>query len=306
MKIDVVIPNYNGAELIRKNLPRVIAGLSEYLGKIIVVDDCSDMLDYETLKNTIEEYGSKITLLRNDKNLGFSSTVNIGVKTASTTYVVLLNSDVSPSKNFLKKPIEDLAQNSNLFGVGFMDESIEGEKTVKRGRGIASWNRGFLIHRRGEVDKSDTFWISGGSSIVNREKFTKLKGFDSIYNPFYWEDIDLSYRARKAGFDLMFESESVVEHRHEEGAIKKHYSKFRVNSIAFRNQFIFVWKNISNSGLIVSHIVWLPYHIVKAILRADLAFFWGFFLALLKIPNILKKRAQQNKQNKIGDQEILR
>lgn len=306
MTLDVVIPNYNGSALLKKNLPKVIEEVERYKGSIIIVDDGSEKSEFEELDEFVKKQdGKNIILLRNEKNLGFSSAVNRGVAESNADFVLLLNTDVVPENNFLESALKDLQSNENLFGVGIMDKSIEDQGTVLRGRGLASWKRGFLIHRKGEVDHPDTFWISGGSSLVRRELFEKLSGFDPLYNPFYWEDIDLSYRARKSGYDVMFESKSVVEHRHEEGAIKKHYNSGRINTIAYRNQFIFVWKNITDSKLLLSHFIWLPYHILRAALRLDKSFFFGLLSAVICIPKILKRRTQQARLYINGDQEII-
>jgi GT2 family glycosyltransferase len=155
------------------------------------------------------------------------------------------------------------------------------------------------------VNSNDTFWISGGSCAIRKKCFEKIGEFDNLYDPFYWEDIDLSYRARKSGYKIKFNPESVVEHRHEEGSIKKHYNYEKIKFIAYRNQFIFIWKNITDNGLIMSHFIWLPYHFVTALLRFDTAFFSGFILALLKMPQILTKRGLQKMQYKKNDKELF-
>lgn len=306
MKISVVIPNYNGFELFKNNLPSVVEAVSSYEYEIIIVDDFSDQRQFEQLEEYINKLSNKkIKLFRNNKNLGFASTMNRGIAKCQTDFVVFLNSDVLPSKDFLKAPIDNLVLNSNLFGVGLMDESVEGEKTIMRGRGLASWKRGFLIHRRGEVDKQDTFWISGGSSIIRRKLFEDLGGFDELYNPFYWEDIDLSYRARKAGYEIMFERSSIVRHFHSEGAIKKHYAKSKIKTIAYRNQFIFIWKNIEDTNLLVSHLLWLPYHLIHAMINFDTQLIIGFVIAVTKLPDIINKRRKQGKHSKMRDREII-
>ena len=310
MKLDVVIPNYNGFSLIEKNLPILLNVLKKYdIGEVIINDDYSKTEEYEKLAEFIENIKKdsiiKIKLLRNDKNYGFSSTVDGGVREARSPLVLLLNTDVIALDNFIDPLLEDFSHNDNLFGVGIMDKSVEDGGNIMRGRGLASWKRGFLVHRRGEVDSSDTFWISGGSSLVRRELFVKLSGFDPIYNPFYWEDIDLSYRAQKAGYEIMFDARSVVEHRHKEGAIKKHYNNASINTIAYRNQFIFVWKNITDAGLISSHLLWLPYHIVKALLRFDKPFFAGLFYAIVRLPKILSARKKQKHYYKRRDYDII-
>ncbi|OGH16044.1 MAG: hypothetical protein A3C30_00690 [Candidatus Levybacteria bacterium RIFCSPHIGHO2_02_FULL_40_18] len=307
MTIDIVIPNYNGLALLKENLPRTIEEIERYKGLVIVVDDGSDHNEFEALEAFIKSLSNgSIILLRNKKNLGFSSTVNRGVAQSKADLVALINTDVKPEKNFLEAAIKDLESDDNLFGVGFLDRSIEDGKTVLRGRGLANWEKGFLVHKRGEVDKTDTFWISGGSSIVRRDLFEKLSGFDTLYGPFYWEDIDLSYRAKKSGYKIKFEPDSIVVHKHAEGAIKKHFTDAHIKTVAYRNQFIFVWKNITDLKLIVSHLFWLPYHLLMSILKLDAPFISGFIFALLRFPIIILRRFKQGKLYKMSDSALFR
>ncbi len=307
MKIDIIIPNYNGAQLIEQNLSSVVDALSGYDGKVIIVDDGSTDNEQKRLSHFVNNFKDKekIELIIKSKNSGFSSTVNRGVKASNAEFVVLLNSDVVPRVGFLRSPIAHLLKDDNLFGVGCMDESIEDSKKVNRGRGLSHWSKGFLHHTRGEVNKSDTFWISGGSSIVRRDLFVKFGGFDEIYSPFYWEDIDLSYRAQKAGYKILFDSNSIVEHYHQEGAIKKHYDNGRVTTISYRNQFIFIWKNITSYKLFINHILYLPVNFISAILRFDWPFISGLFLAVALLPAIINRRFSQKKLYKISDEQVI-
>lgn len=81
--IDVIIPNYNGAHLINKNLGNVFESVKKYQSTITIVDDGSRREDYEELKKFVHEfeqkYNTSIRLLRSEKNRGFSSTVNKGL-----------------------------------------------------------------------------------------------------------------------------------------------------------------------------------------------------------------------------------
>jgi GT2 family glycosyltransferase len=310
MNISVVIPNFNGVQLLEKNIPLLVGTLHSYKEhdmELIIVDDASSdesVNALEKLQKEISYNNITIKIIKQARNKGFSSTVNNGVAHSNNNIVVLLNTDVLPDKNFLDSLIPHFSDKS-IFAVGCMDKSVEGEKEVLRGRGLGEWKRGFLIHRRGEVDKSDTLWVSGGSSAVNKQIFDKLGGFDEIYNPFYWEDIDLSYRAQKSGFKILFESKSIVVHQHSKGAIKKHFTPSEIKKIAYRNQIIFVWKNISDMSLLGSHFIWLPYYVVKSIIRLDTEFLLGLFLAMIKIPDIIKKRKKQKRLYTQSDQDIL-
>ncbi|MEK7502085.1 MAG: glycosyltransferase family 2 protein [Patescibacteria group bacterium] len=306
--ISIVIPNFNGAELLKKNLPKVKEVLIDDKNlkvDIIIVDDGSTDNSLEIIENQrYEKPGLEITVLKNEKNMGFSSAVNRGVKRARGEIVILLNTDAYPEKNFLKYLLPHF-KNEKTFAVGCMDKSIEDGKTVLRGRGLGEWKRGFLMHRRGEIDKTNTLWVSGGSGAFSKSIWEKLGGFNEAYNPFYWEDIDLSYRAKKAGYKVLFEPKSIVIHEHAEGAVREHYSMSEIKRISYRNQFVFVWINITDLGLQISHLVWLPYHFLKALIRWDIPFFLGFFNALILLPIIIKSSFKYQKLFVKKDQEIL-
>ena len=288
MKISIIIPNYNGEELLKKNLPKVISVVGD--SEIIIVDDASVDGSFAVLAS----FKENIKVIKNEKNLGFSSTVNRGVREAKGEIIILLNTDVVPEKDFLK-PLLEHFQDEKIFAVGCMDKSIEDSKIVLRGRGVGQWKRGFLVHSRGEVNKTNTLWVGGGSGAFRKSIWDKLGGFDKLYNPFYWEDIDLSYRALKSGYKILFEPKSVVTHEHEKGAIKSTYSNFKVKTLAYRNQFIFVWKNATDFDLQFAHLFWLPYHFLKALARFDLSFFKGFFMAFFLLPKIISSSLESQK-----------
>src|SRR3989304_6378080 len=131
MKISIVIPNFNGEQLLRKNLPAVLRAVG--VDEIIIVDDNSTDGSVEFIKLLLNK--PIIKLVENDKNLGFSSAVNRGVGKVSGEIVVLLNTIVSPEPDFLK-PLIPHFQDSQVFAVGCLDKSIEDGETILRGRGV--------------------------------------------------------------------------------------------------------------------------------------------------------------------------
>lgn len=274
--MSIVIPNWNGNMLLKKNLPYVLEAAPE--AEIIVADDASMDGSQELLSKVFK----RVNIVKNERTQGFSGNVNSGVLKATGDIVVLLNTDVRPEKGFLL-PLLLRFSDPAIAAVGCLEKSHEPDGIVLRGRGIARWEKGYFIHSRGDVDCEDTAWVSGGSSAYRRSVWNEIGGMDTAYNPFYWEDIDLSFRIRKAGYNIVFEGKSIVHHYHEEGKIKTEYTPNDVKTITYRNQFLFHWKHIPTIRIWLEHIVWTPIRLVQAIFQRDWPMLQGFLLALKSV-----------------------
>jgi len=296
--VSIVIPNWNGKHLLEKHL-RSILSVSDR-GEVLVVDDGSTDDSVAFLKKNFPE----VRIVVKDKHEGFASAVNAGVVATRGDIVILLNTDVVPEKNFLE-PLLIHFKDPAVFAVGCMNKNKEGDRMILRGRGLAWWEKGFFVHKRGEIDNTDTAWVSGGSGAFRKNIWKELGGMDSLFNPFYWEDIDLSYRARKAGYNIFFEPKSIVWHFHEEGMIYQSFSQKLIKTIAYRNQFIFIWKNISDVRLLLSHIFWTPIRIMQALLHGDIWMLIGYWMALARLPRILASRMKSSAHWKKSDRDFL-
>lgn len=295
-KVSVVIPNFNGASLLEKNLPFVIKNTPS--AEVIVVDDAST----DNSVNILKKKFKKVKVISLRKNVGFAQAANTGVRNSRHNLVLLLNSDVVPRKNYLAPAIKYFKMD-DTFSVGLEDQSHEKGKIIPRGRGGARFKKGFVEHFAIIPDRGITLWTSGGSSLISKEKFIKLGGFDSAYRPFYWEDIDLGFRAWRSGFKCYFEPLSKVDHYHEEGAILKNTSATKIKIISYKNQFLFVWKNIDDYRLISQHLLWLPFNFLKAFFGLDFAFYLGFFYALINLKNVVLVKNIKNYH--LSEQQVL-
>src|SRR5581483_467633 len=162
MNVSIIIPNYNGESLLKKNLQSIIEALTTYCekrntkGEVILVDDCSTDNSLSFMHDYQSSFKNKNIVFKveeSKKNMGFSSTVNRGVGVAESEIIVLLNTDTRPDSNFLTYLLPHF-ENENVFAVGCLDKSIEKGKIVLRGRGIGRWEKGFLMHSAGSVDKN--------------------------------------------------------------------------------------------------------------------------------------------------------
>lgn len=227
--ISVIVTNWNGLKLLQKYLPQVIKN-SPQADEIIVADDASTDHSLKYLNQLKQKY-SKLKIISRKKNLGFGANSNLAVKSAKGDLVVLLNSDINPYPNYIKHTLKHF-QDPQTFGVGFSE-------TKHHNWGQIYWQNGYLQHRPGLSGNSKTHstdWLSGGSSIIRKDFFLKLNGFDPIYAPFYFEDLDLGIRATRSGLKLFWEPQAIVEHNHQQTMSK--ISRSLLNYVKERNHLI--------------------------------------------------------------------
>jgi len=291
MKVSIIIPNYNGERLLEKNLPAVLKA-KEYRAnnilEIIVVDDASPDGSVDLLKKKFPE----VKVVKHRINRGFSSSVNTGARTSTGNLLVLLNTDVIPERDFLVSVLP-LFKDDGVFAVSLNEKKYSWAK--------GKFENGFVEHGPGIKSKKvhDTFWVSGGSGVFRRDYWMSLGGMDEkLFAPFYWEDLDLGYRALKRGYKLIWDPNARVLHKHEStiGLLPGKY----VGRIRERNQLIFIWKNITSPILIRKHIVGL----LKRVLRHP-GYIRIVIMTLSKIRAILKARKKEKKACKVSDEAIF-
>lgn len=280
MIISVVIPTFKNQDQLIKNLDHNLKYLRNC--QIIIVNDDPG----KSLKHLIDARirgNDNIILIENKKNLGFGLSVNRGVKQAEGNYIMLLNSDVQLTNSNHQLAINNFRKDPSLFAVSFAQKEKDGSIV---GKNKIYWHAGLYLHQKAaDLNFGNNGWAEGGASLIDKNKFIKLNGFDPIYSPFYWEDIDLSNRARKAGYRIIFEPKILVVHRHET-TIGKYFSQKQIKIIAYRNQLIFTWKNLSNFKLIFQHYLYLPFLIIKHLIKGDYLFLIALIKAVVKLLKI--------------------
>ncbi|PIY72365.1 hypothetical protein COY87_01355 [Candidatus Roizmanbacteria bacterium CG_4_10_14_0_8_um_filter_33_9] len=288
--ISVVIPTYKNKEQFIKNLGHNLFFLKEC--EVIVVNDSPQ----ESLMKDLMIF-PQIQLIENKTNLGFAGAIHRGIQQAKGNFILLLNNDVLLNDNFFLKAANILQKDEKMFAVSFAQK----EKNITLvGKNQIYWKSGFFQHK-----KADNFklgingWAEGGACIINKKLYEKVGGFDPLYSPFYWEDVDLSYRAWKNGYQILFDPSIVVIHHHK-STIGKFFNSNWITEIAYRNQFIFIWKNIEDPVLLLSHLIHLLYSLPIMMFK-DFAYVKGFIKAVFLLPAIIAKR----KHYAITDYEVL-
>lgn len=289
--VSVVIPNFNGKELLKQNLPYLLKAKNfkrNQIKEIVIVDDASTDGSSDLIKKNYPE----VKLIKHRINRGFSASVNMGVRSASGSLVALLNTDVKPELNFLVKAVRHFDE-SNVFAVSLHEKGY--------GPATAHFKDGFLEHHSApETAKfSNTFWVNGGTGVFRRKFWIDLGGMDeALFSPYYWEDVDISYRALKRGYLTLWEPGAYVIHKHESTMEK--ISKDVRSKIQERNELIFIWKNITSPLLFRKHIKGLFTRVTKhpGYLRI-------VFMALRNLGLILKARKRELKESRVSDETIF-
>jgi GT2 family glycosyltransferase len=136
--------------------------------------------------------------------------------------------------------------------------------------------------------------------IVDKEKFNTLNGFDDIhFSPFYYEDLDLSYRAWQHHWECHYTTHTHVIHQHQT-TIKKHYKKKAIKKIAKTHALLFTWKNCKSIPFLISHIITL---LIKC-LTFQINDTQAMLNALYYVPSLIKYK-KNNPKHLRPDKEIL-
>lgn len=294
--ISVIIPVYKNTDLFVKNLTHNKKYLS---GCEIIVsnDNPAENITKKVLVVTPHAY-----VMESFRNLGFGENVNRAVWKATNDFILLLNSDVVLSDTLYQNATTHFDKDPRLFAVSFAQKERDG-KIV--GGNAGRFEKGLLQHfgiTRTQLEPN--LWAEGGSMMCRRDMFMRLHGFDRLYAPFYWEDLDLSYRAWKSGHNILFDPKIVVEHHHE-STIGKYFTPMKKDTIAYRNQFIFYWKNITDPLLLAAHLFFLPLTLARAMKDKNKALLQGFVQAIFKLPIILATRLHTTPAFSLTDREVL-
>lgn len=231
MTTSLIIPSFNGKKHLEINLPTI----SELeIGEITIIEDASKDGSADYITNNYP----KIKLIRHDVNKGFTVSVNEGFTHAKGEIVFLLNQDVKPDKNLIKYTIQHF-DDPNVFAVTFNEENRSWAK--------GEWKDGFFEFSNGTRDNKihESAWASGGSAAFRKSYWDELGGFDPIFTPGYFEDLDLGLRAHKAGYKILWDPRCKVEHT-TETAFKKAFSPKKLQLIKERNYLLANWKNMPN------------------------------------------------------------
>ncbi|NTU67084.1 MAG: glycosyltransferase family 2 protein [Candidatus Moranbacteria bacterium] len=212
-KVNIVVLNYNGKDVLKKCLSSLFR-LDYPDFEAVVVDNDSKDGSLEEAKNDF----ARATFIKNEGNLGFSAGNNVGIKYSlekQAKYILLLNNDTEIERNMLSVLVGIMEKHKDI---GIISPVItRGDSSdVWFSGGKIDWMRMRTMHEDASPEKLkeeffETGFVSGCAMLIRREVFAKAGLLDEDFF-LYWEDVDFSVRAKRAGFKLAISPLSKVRH----------------------------------------------------------------------------------------------
>lgn len=286
----ILIPTFNGRALLEECLPSVSAAVRERGGidEIIALDNASADGTADWLK---DEYPDVRVIRFHDNRAIFA--LNDGAAEATYPYLCFLNNDMEVEGDFLTPLLEPFDAPDVFAVTGRVVQWDTGAIQAERRRAAFSRGRFFYLPARAPETAGPTLYALGGQSVFDRAKFLELGGLDPLFRPFYHEDLDLSWRAWKRGWRVLYTPGSVMRHRGAATA-KSFYSQQQIFTLMQRNLFLFMWKDIQDPAATLGHVSWLPARLVQSFFTGEAAFRRGFIQALPRLGEALRRRRAES------------
>ncbi|MFA5158921.1 MAG: glycosyltransferase [Candidatus Omnitrophota bacterium] len=278
----LVVLQYNRRDLLERFLPSVVkaANLSSYHCEVTVLDNQSsdDSVDY------VRKNFPQVEIYIASENKVLCS-FNEYVERCSEDVVILLNNDMELAPSFVDPLMEPFLKDEDVFFVA----TNEDRSIAKIHYGLLTADMYYQGHEA--LNQKEGFTLSAGVAAFNRKKFLELGGYDEIFLPGRYEDVDLCYRGWKRGWKGIYQPLS--KKMHLGGAsFEKVFAHNATQALVFRNAIFFMVKNITDRHIFARFLFWLPVRLVGSIFVGKLFFWQGFLQAIPKLPGALKRRRE--------------
>ena len=215
VRVSVVIPSHSRADLLRLCLRSVVRNTTHRI-QLIVVDDGSP--DAAVSRAAGEFPG--VTVLRNDRPLGFAVAANRGIRAADGDVVQLLNDDTEVEPGWVEAAVARFADPTVGAVAPLVLRGPPGTGVPVIDSAGDEYDRGGFARKRGHGrplaeryrQPCEVFGASASSAFYRADVLRAVGGFPESFGA-YFEDVDLAWRIRRAGFRCVYEPRAVVWHR---------------------------------------------------------------------------------------------
>ncbi len=248
-KTAIIILNWNGCEMLRRFLPSVVGYSKSDATAIYVADNASTDDSVAMLRRDFPE----VRLVLLDKNYGFAEGYNRALQQVQAEYVILLNSDVEVTEDWLAPLITYMDAHPEVAACQPKLRSYHHRDSFEyagaAGGFIDSYGypfcRGRVMSRvekdHGQYDTvANIFWATGAALCIRHHDYCEAGGLDGDFFA-HMEEIDLCWRLRSRGRKIVCVPQSVVYHV---GAATLKRESPRKTYLNFRNNLLMLYKNL--------------------------------------------------------------
>ena len=290
MKLSVVIVNYNVRLLLEECIKSVEKALDGIEGDIFVIDNNSSDVSVEYIR----ERFPKVHIIANKENLGFARANNQAIRMTDAEYILLLNPDTVVYENTLRGCLDFMDANPEAGGVGVRMLTREGKVAPESRRAVPTpWvaflkmlgltSRYYMSHL--PWDKPGRIEVVSGAFCMLRHKALDQIGLLDEDFFMYGEDIDLSYRLLKGGWQNWYLPYDIIHYKGE----STQKSSFRYVHVFYQAMLIFFRKHYSHLSFLIS-------------LPIQTAIYFRAFMALMQMMgDKFRKFLNPNKNRKSYD-----
>ena len=174
-------------------------------------------------------------------------------------------------------------------------------------RTAGHWRKGLLFYRSLSHSRTptDCFFAVGGQSFFRRDMLGELGSIDSLLEPMYHEDIELSYRAWKRGWRVRYAPDAIAHHLGSHSS-RRTFTPAELRMFVRQNEYLIVWKNVTDIDLLAQHAALIAPRLTVALLRADWPTLRGFLRAARRLPAVRRRRRSARRHMRLPDREVLR
>lgn len=203
----------------------VQAAITDLDAEIIVVDNHSS----DDSCDMVKQLFPSVTLIENKKNLGFSKGNNIGVAQAKGQYLCILNPDTVLAEDTFTKCLGHASDHPEMGILGCQLLNGRGQFLPESKRHIPTpgvalkkllgFSNSYYAHQLSPSQNGKVDILVGAFMLLKKEVYNEVQGFDEDYF-MYGEDIDLSYRILKAGYQNLYYGDASILHFKGESSLK--------------------------------------------------------------------------------------
>lgn len=215
--ISIIILSYNTSKLLENCLASIYQTVKNVGYEIIVVDNASQ----DDSVRMVEDKFTQVKLIINRENYGFGKANNQGAKIARGRYLMFLNSDTLVHSQAIKKMVEFIQREAKTGVFGYKLLNADGSDQASTGsfpdlKTTAEMLFGGHFIKYSGVMKTyvktmKVDWVMGSAMVVRKGVFDEVGGFDEkIF--MYIDEVELCYRIKKAGYDVMFYPLAKITH----------------------------------------------------------------------------------------------